>query len=261
MTFDCPIESAAWIWNREDANRNSATSSARSGVTTSARARLVGNDERKTLTGFHRRGLIMTVMVAALLAVSGLAVAAPDMQHPADADFVADESPAVVEYEYVEDQGLLVYWLPGEEAPDDEPVDCAAALLDVDPDEDVDPVEGEVAELPELPGGCYGVDVTGPNGQINHGTIMSAFVRSLKGIDFEGPRGQAVRELAHSDLGKGDQKVKTGDDDEFGDPSDDDDNDEDEAELDDGEKTNGPPAHANANGRKDKKPKKPKKNK
>lgn len=232
----------------------------RSRVTPSAQARLVGNDERKTLTRFHRRSLFLTVMVAALLAVSGLAVAAPDVAHPADADFVADESPAVVEYEYVEDDGLLVYWLPGEEDPDGEPVDCAEALVDADPDEDAAPVEGEVAELPELPDGCYEVDITGPNGQINHGTIMSAFVRSLKGIEFDGPRGQAVRVLAHSDLGKGDQQVKTGDDD-IGDPSDDDESDEDESELDDDEKKNGPPAHANANGRKDKKDKKPKKNK
>lgn len=192
--------------------------------------------------------MFITAMVAALLAVSGLAVASPDTAHPADADFAPDESPAVVEYEYVEDQGLLVYWLPDDEASDS--VDCAAALADVEP------VEGEVAELPQLPDGCYGVDIAGPNGQINHGTIMSAFVRSLKGADFDGPRGHAVRELAHSDLGKGDQQVKTGDVDDFDDEESDDD--EDDSEFDEGEKTNGPPAHANANSRKDKKPKKDK---
>ena len=196
-------------------------------------------------------------MVAALLAVSGLAVASTDIAHPADADFAPDESPAVVEYEYVEDQALLVYWLPGGELSDGEPVDepvgaddCAAALADVEP------VEGEVTELPKLPDGCFVVDITGPNGQINHGTIMSAFVRSLKGTDFDGPRGQAVRELAHSDLGKGDQQVKTGDVDDSDDEEFDDEEFDDDSELDEGEKTNGPPAHANANSRKDKKPKK-----
>ena len=205
------------------------------------------------MTRFHRRGLFTTVMVAALLAVSGLAVASTDIAHPADADFAPGEAPAVVEYEYVEDQALLVYWLPGDKPSDGdpvdepvgEPVDCAAALADVES------VEGEATELPVLPDGCFVVDITGPNGQINHGTIMSAFVRSLKGTDFEGPRGQAVRELAHFDLGKGDQQVKTGDVDDSDDEEFDDD-----PELDEGEKTNGPPAHANANSRKDKKPKK-----
>jgi hypothetical protein len=51
---------------------------------------------------------------------------------------------------------------------------------------------------------CLALSVTGPQGQVNHGTIMSAFVKSLP----EGRgRGCVVRMLAHSSLGKGDQKV------------------------------------------------------
>jgi len=51
---------------------------------------------------------------------------------------------------------------------------------------------------------CLALSVTGPQGQVNHGTIMSAFVNSLP----EGRgRGCVVRLLAHSSLGKGDQKV------------------------------------------------------
>ncbi len=176
------------------------------------------------LSGYKRRGLITTLLVGALLAVSGLAAASPGSPHPADAD--AEELFAPIAYEYLEDQHLLVYWLITEDE-----VDCT----------------GEI----ELPEECHGIDVAGPNGQINHGTIMSAFVHSLKDIEFDGPRGQAVRELAHSDLGKGDQQVKTGD-------VTDDDDDDDDDEIGDSDETQGPPAHANANSR-DKKPKKPKK--
>lgn len=56
------------------------------------------------------------------------------------------------------------------------------------------------------------VDVTGPNGQINHGTIVSSFVKALKGMElpFNG-KGCLVRYIAQSEYGKGDQKVKAGD--------------------------------------------------
>jgi hypothetical protein len=50
-------------------------------------------------------------------------------------------------------------------------------------------------------------DVTGPNGQINHGMFMKLF-NSL----FEGQaRGCVNRILAQSDLGKGDQQIKVSD--------------------------------------------------
>jgi len=52
--------------------------------------------------------------------------------------------------------------------------------------------------------GLSGGEVTGPNGQVNHGMFMKLF-NSL----YEGKgRGCVVRHLAQSDLGKGDQQVK-----------------------------------------------------
>ena len=201
----------------------------------------------------------MTLLVIALLAVSGLAAAAPAPQHPADADAEGDESLTPLEFEYFEDDHLLVYWLAGEEPVEgEEPVDCTEgfgdeAVADDAVAEDV-VVEDDESEA-DVPEGCYVVDVAGPNGQVNHGSVMSAFVHSLKELEFDGPRGLAVRELAHSDLGKGDQQVKTGDDADL-----DDDDDDSEVDDDDSDEGHGPPDHANANGR-DKKPKKPKKNK
>lgn len=55
------------------------------------------------------------------------------------------------------------------------------------------------------------VDVTGPNGQVNHGTIVSSFVHALNDLDlpFKG-RGCLVRYIAGSDYGKGEQQVTAG---------------------------------------------------
>ncbi|MGH8951153.1 MAG: hypothetical protein ACRDX9_06995 [Acidimicrobiia bacterium] len=55
--------------------------------------------------------------------------------------------------------------------------------------------------------GVSGGDVSGPNGQVNHGMFMKLF-NSL----YDGPgRGCVIRHLAQSDLGKDDQQVQAGD--------------------------------------------------
>lgn len=46
------------------------------------------------------------------------------------------------------------------------------------------------------------LDVTGPNGQVNHGSIISAFIRSLRANGIEGAIGCAVSTLAKTDLGR-----------------------------------------------------------
>lgn len=46
------------------------------------------------------------------------------------------------------------------------------------------------------------VGVTGPNGQVNHGSIISAFIRSLRANGIEGAIGCAVSTLAKTDLGR-----------------------------------------------------------
>ena len=117
----------------------------------------------------------------------------------------------------------LVYWLPP--VPLDGWVEpgCATGHTLTDP----------------LPEDCYDVSVAGPNGQTNHGSFVSAFVHSLKDSSFardtHGPKGQFVREIAGSDLGKN--------------------GDTDGAELepldaDSDEDGDGPPAHAKAHGNK-----------
>ena len=53
-------------------------------------------------------------------------------------------------------------------------------------------------------------DVTGPEGQVNHGTVVSAFVRALEESGYDGPRGCVIRVIANSDYGKDEQQVKVG---------------------------------------------------
>ena len=61
--------------------------------------------------------------------------------------------------------------------------------------------EGE--ELTIEAEGCHVVSIAGPNGQVNHGTIVSSMAH------YFGPgKGKLMRQVAKSDLGKGDQQVK-----------------------------------------------------
>ncbi len=50
--------------------------------------------------------------------------------------------------------------------------------------------------------GALGVDVTGPNGQVTHGSIVSAFIAALRDDGIEGGIGCAVSALARTDLGR-----------------------------------------------------------
>ncbi len=156
-----------------------------------------------------------------LVAAGGLAAVA-SAQHPADADL--GEAP--VEFEYFEDLGALVYWLSSDEVVDEgdeggDPVlNCAELLSEFLEGDGTDPVDPEGFEPPD---GCVVIDVTGPNGQVNHGSVVSAFTHSFKELDYDGPRGHLVREIAKSDIGQdADGTVDDGDvDDDDDDDADD----------------------------------------
>lgn len=68
-----------------------------------------------------------------------------------------------------------------------------------DPGSD-DPIESVSADCGEFDGGY----VTGPEGQVNHGTFLKLFNEMYEGEN----RGCLVRHIAGSDLGKDDQKVE-----------------------------------------------------
>jgi hypothetical protein len=55
--------------------------------------------------------------------------------------------------------------------------------------------------------GLTATGVEGPNGQVNHGTVVSNFVHALKSLGLRGV-GCYLRLIAQSDYGKGDQQVQ-----------------------------------------------------
>lgn len=97
-----------------------------------------------------------------------------------------------------------------------------AAVLDTEADDACELGEGtedgefvyEVSEAGDVTvdgveGDCsFNVtDVTGPQGQVNHGSVVSNFVQALKESGYEGGVGCFVRIIAQSDYGQGDQQV------------------------------------------------------
>lgn len=54
------------------------------------------------------------------------------------------------------------------------------------------------------------VSTVGPQGEVNHGSVVSALVRSLRAAEWEGGLGCLVRVIAQSDHGQGDQQVQAG---------------------------------------------------
>jgi hypothetical protein len=122
----------------------------------------------------------------ALLAVGGLAAVA-SAEHIEGAD--PDQAP--VGFKFIEEDSVLLYWLTGDGLVDDEgePIDCLSLYEDPDAELSVE---------------CVVVDVLGPNDQVNHGTIVSSFVHSIKDLEYDGPRGHLVREIARSGVGSHD---------------------------------------------------------
>jgi hypothetical protein len=119
-------------------------------------------------------------------------------QHPE-----AEDSTAVFDcrvagtYTYEFDEGGKVVTLTGE----------GGAAMYQPVDETADPVPyGATGEECVLT--VTGVE--GPNGQVNHGSIVSSFVHALKDAGIRGGVGCYVRLIAQSGYGKGDQQVQVG---------------------------------------------------
>jgi hypothetical protein len=74
-------------------------------------------------------------------------------------------------------------------------------------DDELEPADAPV-EYSGADGDCgvSGGEVSGPNGQVNHGMFMKLFNSLYEGTG----RGCVVRHLAQSDLGKGEQQVQVG---------------------------------------------------
>ncbi len=210
-----------------------------------------------------RRALI--VLVAVATAVVPTAALAFDDADSDDGALEETRQEVFVDFDYNEMSRLLAFALRAADIP--EPIDCAA------PDgvtlgSSIDPDTGDLVVTAsdgawEAPERCTFVDVTGPNGQVNHGQVVSNFVHALKTAfdksELGVPFGQLIKQMAGSDLGKGDQHIRVGDvdgeedDDVMSDDLDGDNENSDDLDGDD-DGDHGPPDHANND--KDKKPKK-----
>ena len=113
----------------------------------------------------------------------------------AQTDVAEDPAPEKVDYDAISAEldlelKMLIFSL-GKEG-EEELADCAAAVIDT-----VSP------ELTSNAEGCHVVSIAGPNGQVNHGSIVSAVAH------YFGPgKGKLMRQVAKWDLGKGDDQVK-----------------------------------------------------
>ena len=153
----------------------------------------MGNRFRTKFTRKWAPMAVAAVTAVSVLALPGAALGA-DM-HLSDAD---------LGYMYNPDTKEIGFWF----GPGDGEADCAWT------DDTIE--ESGLDGVEETESRCIVVGVAGPNGQVNHGTIVSAFVHGVKELievsGYDGPRGQFVSEVARGDHGKGDHKVKASSD-------------------------------------------------
>ena len=137
------------------------------------------------------RKWVVAMTAASLLAMSGIAFAAPTESDDADTLFNVGYDSSF----------QILFWGT---APNDGSVDCelenGPVTVDFGEDDSVEATDFADCSM-------NGVQVTGPNGQINHGMFMKAFNSVFEGKG----RGCLNRHLAKLDFGKGDQKVKVPD--------------------------------------------------
>jgi len=146
-----------------------------------------------------RKGITLLAIVA-LLAVSGLASASSDTDEDGD--------DTTFSFAYDEDSQVFLWNITADDGDD-----CTlegsvnVAYGDLGPD-------GEITIISPSDTQCEisGAEVSGPNGQVNHGMFLKLFNSLYEGTG----RGCLVRYLAQSDLGKGDQQINVSDvDDQF----------------------------------------------
>lgn len=139
-----------------------------------------------------KRTTLTTFVLLGLFVSSGVAIADPleAEEEPTDSEVLAD---TLFSFGYDLINGLLLWNISAVDEPCTLPTaDGAEAEIDPDADSECEITSGEVA---------------GPNGQVNHGMFIKLFNSLYDG----NARGCVIRHLAGSDLGKGDQQVKVGD--------------------------------------------------
>ena len=134
----------------------------------------------------------MTALIAGVFALSAAGAAVADED---DGESTEQSTDTVVTTVWDDESRVLVVSIDDEGAEDG-----ACETVTVERDEEGNVVvmvdEAEVSETNQLPEGCTVYDGEGPNGQVNHGTIVSSVARNLSPHDIDGPKGQIMREVA-----------------------------------------------------------------
>lgn len=141
------------------------------------------------MRNFRRPAVTMLILVGTLVGPS--AALADDVDETAGSDQAEQVADTLFSFGYDLINRMFVFNLSALEGS----IDCP--LVEGTPG-----VESSDTEC-----GSSGLEVSGPNGQVNHGMFMKLFNSLWQGQG----RGCVVRHLAKSDLGKGDQQVKPGD--------------------------------------------------
>ena len=170
------------------------------------RKKVTPHADRRLVAGKHIREWkpMRAKLIAAFVAATLVAVALPSLADPGD-DLASADRALIHSYDPASMQLLWASVL------DRAAEDACTVEPDTDYVYDIDD-EGNV-EVTGAEGDCAftATDVTGPNGQVNHGTVVSAFVKALKASGYEGNRGCMIKIIAGSEYGKGDQQIKTSD--------------------------------------------------
>lgn len=180
-----------------------------------------GTQQEGDLAVRLKRRLILVLSIVGLISISGIALA----ETAEDDDTSSD---TVFNFDYIEEEQFLMWNVSSidyevstsTEGGDDLSYEELVELCSLDTVEgeevefeyEVDGegnitlyLDGEIYPLDEACNELVGGQVTGPEGQVNHGTIIALFNAMYDGEN----RGCLVRHLAQSDLGKGDQQITT----------------------------------------------------
>lgn len=141
-------------------------------------------------------------VTAAAAVVAAILLTVPALAQPPSVD--AADRALIHSYD---SESMQLFWATVMDASESSTDPCNAVQADTSYDYTITP-EGDVT-VTDFEDCTFNVtDVTGPNGQVNHGTVVSNFVKALKDSDYTGSRGCMIRIIAQSEYGKGDDQVK-----------------------------------------------------
>ena len=148
--------------------------------------------------------------LAFLVAMAGTALAVEAVEAVGDEEPTEMvESTVVLDSQWDDENAVVIVSLGEEEGED--PCDGVTVVredgelvvtIDTGGEGDTAEAEGAEGAEPEVPEGCLIFDGTGPNGQVNHGTMVSSVAKNLSPHDLDEPKGWLIRDLAKEKVAK-----------------------------------------------------------